>query len=379
MSPMSKWQGKKPLKISVRVPPGKNYGWDESDSSLENTNELYILQAGRRLLKRESLRKSLISKHGSKSDPMYHILYHPKRTKGKPFPKPASASEKSKRIESVSRRFVEAQHKRALIGRSLPPGAGSWLRRVVPKNFKPGGELPTPESARKAGFKPGGYMERSEAGGIGEALLFLNPRLRATLSDHYGGELTPPEILNIEAGRRANSPFDMYAGTWGIELKTVSLATGRQSTKVTANRPIDDLELSREGFAKKHGLKMAVVTMVVDQEKMAVHLLAWDVGDPSNIDGKSLNIQKATPLTPAGGVKISEAEFYEAYWVASQQIPTRVNPEGMGYTIEVVGSGKNRRVVPQGTPSTSVTGAAIMGAEYLSRKVPSDIPMRYGE
>lgn len=352
----------KPIKISVRLPEGAT-GWGEDTESLESENERVIAE----LVKR---RRSKIEKHGTPNDPLYRVLYHP-RSKAKVKPPTKEGR------EALTRDFREAGDKKALTNAKLPSGAGSWLRRTVPKQYKKGAELLDPTEAKKGGYKPGPYMTRSEAGATGEALIFLNPQLRSVVEKYYGGPMSMPEGMNIEYGRVENSPFDFYVGTTGVELKTVSLTTGRQALKVTNNRD-SNVSVDRLTWSRQNGVTQSVMSLVIDQKSGRAHILAYEIGDDESIDGKSLSFARANVLTPAGGIKITDQDIYEAYWVSSQPMPLRVLPDG-GYQVETITERGKKYVVPVGTLNYDVMGSGIDGKTYLGADPFPGDKMKYGE
>ena len=353
---------KKPIKISVRVPEDSELlGEDEDSIELDNERTVSALM---------DMRRQRVQKHGSTSDPLYRIIYHPTgraKVKG-----PTEAGR-----EALVRDFREASDKKAITGMKLPSGAGSWLRRVIPKKYKSGEPLPDPKDTKKVGYKPGPYMTRSEAGAVGEALVYLNPQLRSIVENHYGGPMTIPEGINIEYGRVENSPFDFYVGTTGVELKTVSLTTGRQALKVTNNRD-SGVAVDRLTWSKENGVTQSVLSLVIDQKSGRAHVLAYEISDEEAIDGKSLSFKRAEMISPAGGVKITEQDLYEAYWVSSQPMPLRVLPEG-GYKVETITEGNRTFVVPDGTLNYEVEGAGIDGETYLGASPFPGDKLKYGE
>lgn len=346
--------GKK-LKIQVRRAAG-NAGRGESSREIAEENEEVLTELFRKM------GRTRIKKHGRKSDPMYRVIYHPTSRGGK---KPAANRESQEKLREAFYRVTSDASDKAARGKKLPKGAGTWFRRVIPKNHKPGEPLPDPDSARKAGFgKPGPHMERGEAGAVGEALVFLTPDLRSALESEFGGEMTIPESINIEQGRRLQAPFDFFIGEYGIELKTVALqSNGRTSVKVNDNgsRGFEyGIESSRGEFSIENGIKQAVVVLVVDQEKGLAYMHVHKLDEGTVMDGRSFNYKKGEIITPSKGVKITEADIYQAYWVASQPIGMRVQTDGTSkYVVRSVGSGKNRRIEPVGSPDPTRLSQAI--------------------
>ena len=168
---------KKPIKISVRVPEDSELlGEDEDSIELDNERTVSALM---------DMRRQRVQKHGSTSDPA--VSSHLPPEGAVQVKKPTEAGR-----EALVRDFREASDKKAITGMKLPSGAGSW-RRVIPKKYKSGEPLPDPKDAKKVGYKPGPYMTRSEAGAVGEALVYLNPQLRSIVENHYGGPMTIPE------------------------------------------------------------------------------------------------------------------------------------------------------------------------------------------
>lgn len=367
-----RWAMGKKLKIRVRRPAG-DAGRGESSRELAEENEEVLTELFRKM------GSSAIAKHGDKSDPLYRILYHPTPRGGK---KPAGGGESQEKRRDALRHVLTDAKFEADTGKKLPKGAGTWFRRVIPKNHRPGGKLPEPDAARKAGFKPGPYMERNEAGAVGEALVFLNADLRSSLESAFDGEMTLPESINIEQGRRLQSPFDFYIGEWGIELKTVALqSNGRASVKVNDNGGSGHqygIDSSRGDFASQNGIKQAVVALVIDQKSGRAWMHIHKLDEDTIMDTKSFNYSKGEIITPAKGVKVTEADIYQAYWVSTQPVGLRRQSDGTAkYVVRAVGKGKNRRIEPVGRPDPANVSRAVDPKQLDDPKLAGD-KMKYG-
>ena len=240
-------------------------------------------------------------------------------------------------------------------------GGGTTFRRLVPAGHKKGRV-----EIGNGKYDAGSGMELNEVGAMGESLAFWNPDVRKIIAKRFGS-IDHAEGQSLD-GRVSNSTFDLFAGEYAIEVKTLNISANQDRYTIGKSSGGSE-DPSHMAFkvkeAKKMGMKPALLIIMVDQDSGRV----WMFADTNlaTLNDRHHPYKKMEMLTEGKGLYVSQDVLYSSWLFGLLERPKRaagtVKFDRTKRRVSVV---NNKVSSEYGSEMTSTTIQGMLDTGYTS-------------